>query len=271
MRIFKKMKEILFEEEEVIEPIKEETSVTVMPKEDKVFVEKKEDYNDDSKLKVSEKELFKSENTFPFPDFDELEFESNVSSISRAPKTNLRNTNVLEFERNKKNEKRNDYQRYEKTESIEKPEKRKFKPSPIISPVYGILNQDYKPEDIQKKEVTNKKYLNVDNVRKKAFGELESLEKTLDKPVSEFYQNKETVLKAFPVEEKMEQVKTIDELLEDTADVKIDINDEFITDELNLSINKKQDVVNSFEETDTLETDLFDLIDSMYENKEEGE
>ena len=59
---------------------------------------------------------------------------------------------------------------YEKKE-----EKGGFKPSPIISPIYGVLDKNYRKEDVvQKKEVRISSYsrenVNVDDVRNKALG-----------------------------------------------------------------------------------------------------
>ncbi len=59
-----------------------------------------------------------------------------------------------------------------------KDERTGFKPSPIISPIYGILDKNYKKEDVvQKKEVRlsggyNRGNLNVDAVRNKAYGDV---------------------------------------------------------------------------------------------------
>ena len=59
-----------------------------------------------------------------------------------------------------------------------KEDKTHFKPSPIISPIYGILDKNYKKEDVvTKKEVRltssyAKENLSVDDVRKKAYGSL---------------------------------------------------------------------------------------------------
>lgn len=59
-----------------------------------------------------------------------------------------------------------------------KEEKTYFKPSPIISPIYGILDKNYRKEDVvTKKEVRltssyAKENLSVDDVRKKAYGSL---------------------------------------------------------------------------------------------------
>ena len=62
---------------------------------------------------------------------------------------------------------------YEKKE-----DKTYFKPSPIISPIYGILDKNYKKEDVvTKREVRltssyARENLSVDDVRKKAYGSL---------------------------------------------------------------------------------------------------
>ena len=65
-----------------------------------------------------------------------------------------------------------EYGTYEKKE-----EKTYFKPSPIISPIYGILDKNYRKEDVvQKKEIrltTNytRSNVSVDDIRDKAYGE----------------------------------------------------------------------------------------------------
>ena len=56
-------------------------------------------------------------------------------------------------------------------------EKAYFKPSPIISPIYGILDKNYKKEDVkEKKEIRLStagygRNLNVDDIRNKAYGD----------------------------------------------------------------------------------------------------
>lgn len=265
---------------EKIEPQKryEEPVEKVAPKStQQVFQEPKLD-------NVNERDLFKSDNSFSFPDFDEEEF-TNMSRVSKPKAT----TNVLEYERKKKTEKRYDMGRFEKIERTEVVEKKKFKPSPIISPVYGILNEDYKPEDIKNKsEVSSTNNLDFNSVRKKAFGE-----ETLGEPEATYYEESVTVKVKENEEEKQQKVKTIDELLEDTSDVTIDVdeknsvedkNDIKATDEVadyeridkdleevtaKCDANKTE--MRKVEDDDTLENDLFDLIDSMYDNREEGD
>ena len=296
MGLVSKLKNILFEEEEVEIPViekKEKKPEVVreykeLPKKEEVKVtnyqnydhlepvireeKKMEDkvrFNADNDHVVSERELFKSEKTFNFPAFDEEEFDSFV------PKK--RTTNVLGHER-RKTEKKNEY-KPEYRKDYKKPEEtkevKKFKPSPIISPVYGILDKNYTPDEITTRTEVPSRTLDVDTVRKKAFGSSE--EKTVEKID---IKDEELVMDQV-LEEKIEKARTIDELLKDSSDEVININDA-IDDEIDKSFSEIEPLENEEElnpvkeekhesnlENDTLENDLFDLIDSMYENREE--
>lgn len=296
MGLLNKIKGILFEEVEEDEVVSTPKSEEKKPIAEKIEPQRKvEEPVEKSVPKVTapvketktenlnERDLFKSDNISPFFDFDEEEF-SNMSRVQK-PKT----TNVMEYERKKRVEKRYDMGNFSKIERTEVVEKKKFKPSPIISPVYGILNEDYKPEDIKSKtdNVVNTG-LDFNSVRKKAFGE-----ETLGEPEATYYEESVTVKVKENEEEKQQKVKTIDELLEDTSDVTIDVdeknsvedkNDIKATDEVadyeridkdleevtaKCDVNKTE--MKKVEDDDTLENDLFDLIDSMYDNREEGD
>jgi len=271
MGLVKKLKDILFEEEEYTEPIrivdedeKDEvvSSVKIEPEKEEI----KEPVVNEVK---SERELFKSDNNFRFPDFDEEEFASSIQKVKPSP-------NVLEYERKKTYEKRTDYGRYERIETREYTEKKKFKPSPIISPVYGILNQDYRAEDIvDKKDVASN--IDIETVRKKAFEpqvliEEEKIEETLE-PVVTFFEEKETV--KIKEEPKKEEYKTIDDLLEDASEEIIledtlEIPKTNSLDAIEEELEKQESENNSHKELeDTLDNDLYELIDSMYEDREE--
>lgn len=366
MGLFDKIKNVLFEEEEIeeetpqvnneinnkeevvfkkVEEVKEYKPLpeynrveTTRPKEpafEKVAVEPTD---------FSERELFKSDSTFKFPAFDEEEF--NTSMPHEEPVEN--NNNVLDYEKRKREERRLEYSRFENKESRTaskedaKEEKKRFKPSPVISPVYGILDKDYKAEDIKEAPknqnnniISAKDY--VDSVRAKAFGKLDDIAENIqEKPVikSESYEIKKDSIEEIkeeplPVVEEEEiievpsetkeetledmiddviisdepiiedssklmeeRTKTIDELLKDASDDVIEVGNivdeamDDMDDEINIDddyqnlgsdvdeiIESKKDV---FEDTkdkfsDTLENDLYDLIDSMYDNTEEGE
>lgn len=296
MGLLNKIKGILFEEVEEDEVVSTPKSEEKKPIAEKIEPQRKvEEPVEKSVQKVTapvketktenlnERDLFKSDNISPFFDFDEEEF----SNMSRVQK--LKTTNVMEYERKKRVEKRYDMGNFSKIERTEVVEKKKFKPSPIISPVYGILNEDYKPEDIKSKtdNVVNTG-LDFNSVRKKAFGE-----ETLGEPEATYYEESVTVKVKENEEEKQQKVKTIDELLEDTSDVTIDVdeknsvedkNDKEATDEVadyeridkdleevtaKCDVNKTE--MRKVEDDDTLENDLFDLIDSMYDNREEGD
>ena len=158
---------------------------------------------------------------------------------------------------------------------------------------YKDLISDVKTkiEDIKDKtEVNNSNTLDFSSVRKKAFGEIESLEA---EPKETFYEETVTVKLQENPEEKKQKEKTIDELLEDTADVEINVdkNDKNknntsrnVSDELDdyekidedleeiIPENKSvQEEKVDDEDDDTLENDLFELIDSMYDNREDGD
>ena len=184
MGLVSKLKNILFEEEEVEIPViekKEKKPEVVreykeLPKKEEVKVTNYQNYDDiapaiheEKRLEekarvsnnnvVSEREIFKSEKTFNFPAFDEEEFDSFV------PKK--RATNVLEHERKKQEKKpevkpdyRRDYKRVEEVKDVR--EVKKFRPSPIISPVYGILDKNYTPDEITTRtEVVTTRSLDV--------------------------------------------------------------------------------------------------------------
>lgn len=285
MGIFTKIKNILFEEEEIPEDDKKKKVGLKKPQEKAVEKEEKPISKQVSPVKslsteketkannydtMSERELFRSENTFPFPDFDEEEFNNSIN------KAKPKSTNILDYERKKRTERRIDYGRYEKTEIKETIEKKKFKPSPIISPVYGILNEDYKIEDIKdRKDIEN--LLDIDTVRKKAF---EAPLKTQEKPQTTYYEESVTVKIKEPEEEKEKKAKSIDELLEDTSDETINVEDKSPVnnelteyDEIDEQLDElgKANKNKAINNEDTLENDLFDLIDSMYDDREDGE
>ena len=145
MGLVSKLKNILFEEEEVEIPViekKEKKTEPIreykeLPKKEEVKVTNYQDYNtlepvirEEAKMEekvrstsnnnvVSERELFKSEKTFNFPAFDEEEFDSFV------PKK--RATNVIEHEKKKVEKKteykpdyRKEYKRVEETKEVKK-------------------------------------------------------------------------------------------------------------------------------------------------------
>ena len=344
MGLFDKVKSILFEEEEVeevdvpkkkIEEVEESTEEDIDIKplpELKAEVKPKETHFEEviseekPNQEFSERDLFRSESTFKFPQFDEEEFEESIPRPNVVEEKRP-SSNVLDYERRNKSS----FSRLDalKTSDSGKEEKKRFKPSPVISPVYGILDKDYKVEDIkeapknQDNNVLTSKDLDVEIVRKKAFGRLEDTLKDAPRKnavTRETYEIKKEVetVKEEPKkveEEKVEDViitdepilddshnlieersKTIDELLKDASDeviedtkedevidytdIETELKNEFtdeeetkddILEDTTLEEEKVEKNTTDALENDTLENDLYDLIDSMYDNTEDGE
>ena len=150
MNLVKKIKDILFEVEE---DENENTDVIKVKEKDNTIEnlnasKEKEEIKEEVVTKneeiPSERELFKVDsNTFTFPDFDEEEFQSNyaknveledrskdkINNVNNnvREQTQFRsNNNVLDFERKKNAEKRNEYQKHERSlEKEERVEKKK--------------------------------------------------------------------------------------------------------------------------------------------------
>lgn len=110
--------------------------------------------------------------------------------------------------------------------------KKVFKPSPIISPVYGVLDKNYKKDDIVTKKSSRSSYhsenITVDDVRKRAFSTLE------DDLKNEILEDDYIVSKREEVEDDLDIFKDIEENPEEevinTKKVDIVDNEDFDDD-----------------------------------------
>ncbi len=281
MGLIGKLKNIFYDEE--IVEVKEEPTVREEKKEEirkprieEIQVQKEEKIENT----YSERELFKSEPTFKFPVIDEdddepIQTRSRVNTIDldrREPtkRSEIVTERINEIHKPSINTTINKERNTEKT----------FTPSPVISPVYGILDKNYTKEEIKEKIETSKRpsesEFNYDYVRRKAYGTLEDeLENTLTKLNNE-------VDKKVKEEPKDDNSKSIEELLteiEENANISVGDLEEKIKDEYELEeeqtpvLEEKEEIKIENDlslDTDdkTLEHDLFNLIDSMYEDKE---
>ena len=140
-------------------------------------------------------------------------------------------------------------------------EKKVFKPTPIISPVYGILDKNYHKEDIvSRNEVRTsrvEKSVNessIDAIRNKAYGTLEDeLENTL-------FGSNSILFKKDNKEDELEIKEVSDDVLTDLTD---DISREL--DEL---LIRKERYIDDIEEIDDVE-ELEDLVESLTDTEEE--
>lgn len=155
----------------------------------------------------------------------------------------------------------------------QKEEKKVFKPSPIISPVYGFLDKNYqKDEIIKKNNEYNPRKATVDEIRDRAYGSLESdIETTLfgNNRVLFDEENNEDVLKEEIKSPKAEEKEQFDsetigekprhEKLKDDDDLTELLEAEMEKDNKDKEKNKKPRKISDKE--------LFNLIDSMYERE----
>ncbi len=189
---------------------------------------------------------------------------------------------------------------YEKKE-----ERTYFKPSPIISPIYGILDKNYKKEDVvSKREVHRSSYtrenVSVDDVRKKAYGSLSDdiareIEEDGKEEVTSFEVQEDNLLVDLSKDQEKPQVKevTMGDALEYFQDLGLEYNVDYVdaTKEKPKTRREKEhyeeekEVIEEKEvkksEPEAKETsdpaadfdddssdNLFDLIDSMYQEND---
>ena len=256
-----KLKNLFTEEEEIEEvPVKKEVihvdiPSPVKPKEEEHEVKKEEPEEDKFKFPVY----------FDDKDLDELKTEP---AKPVEPKREIRNITREEAYGGRK-----PYQgTVGKKTKVETTIKRKknFSPSPIISPVYGVLDKNYHKEDITTKQDEptpiishTRSKVTIDDVRKKAYGSLEDdLETTLFGKNSILFNEKE---------EKEEN----DDLFEELGFGLDDKDDKQEKDKLNMTLAEldeleKEEEKKEAEHEELKEDDLFDLIDSMYEKRDDA-
>ena len=253
----KKVDKIVKKEVVVEEPVQE-----VKPKFD-AFEEMKEAKEEPVR---SERELFRSERTFNFTEFDDEE--------ELPPRKT-----VLTMEREREREKPTIARSTQPVITPPEPEKPKaFKPSPIISPVYGILDKDYKKEEIKSKTTVNPepvkpKVTVYDTVRRKAYGTLEDdLEDTLNSMELTIEETRSSMNETEDYSQTMDKAAKIEELINKIDDATEELDKTMSVGELEDSVELEnfEDDYNDKTMTDSsLEHDLFNLIDSMYDDKED--
>lgn len=270
MKMFEKIRDLFTEEVEVDTPVKKEVIQVEIP----APAPKKEEIKKEVEIKKVEeptKEIPKQDDKFNFPVFfDEKDFDD----IQKKEEVKVE----------KKEYKR---EAYGVKKEIPK-EPQRFAPTPIISPVYGVLDKNYKKDDIvdKPKKVSNYKVdtnMTIDDVRNKAYGTLEDeLESTLF--------GKTSIMLA--KEDETETYDSIEDDLKDTAEAldllcEDPVTNEEVEHKEEEKVNTKtdaeslDDILNSKYENDNMvedalnddftndeklsESDLFNLIDNMYE------
>jgi len=317
------------EEDDVIEvktPKKEEKVVepTIKKEEPREIKEEKpvntvNNVNVDKELtkKEPERGLYQSKDTFKFPVFNDDEIDETLSRSSRVENNRVLESRVETKKPQPVETPSSIVSKLEKKEPTPAPEEKKvFRPSPVISPVYGVLDKNYTKDDIVDKneeikssqtkvDISNTSAISYDVIRRKAYGTLEDeLEDTLSGRFKGTEDKKEDKVSAVKkdikdLEDPKKHIEKLLDELEKTASMTVGEIEEALKDQLDdtneydlpdtlingLDTKSKSNVEEELEKTEEfkpknlkeeepktdeeLENDLFNLIDSMYEESEE--
>ncbi len=269
MGFMNKIKNFFYEEEE----IEEEIIPKKEPKKKKEIINKNNE-------EVSERDLFRSERTFNFP--IDVESEEDDTSLDLGIKEENISHNNTRFDNNEELLNKKAKKPYSYVKPVVKEEK-KFKPTPVISPVFGILDEHYKADLTmhnleETKEFNISRKVTFDEIHKKAYGPKLDEESNIIEESNEKDDSKGLFFNLTD--------ETPEDDVENENDIKITYNDVDYEDEdeeeievpkisrvKRLKEEKEEHVENEDDIlSETKEQDLFNLIDNMYNSDgEEGE
>jgi len=313
MGLFDKLKNVFFEEEEVevVEkeeprekiPVAKKIDVEVSKKEEVKKVEPNKEFPNTMEFKKKEEHL---EKDFKFPmGFDDKDFEVErtmeifaktkeievpkvINEISDEPPMEKQEEVIVHHKEQEeiKEPQRVEHIEHRLYEGKEEQSKTAFTPSPIISPIYGILNKNYKKEEIiSKSEMKSAKIESkkddLDIIREKAYGDLaKDISSSIEEDISEsdevkdIKKEKEDLLYDLS-EDSSPAVKVVtvgdaeeyfnDLGLEYNVDYKVEKEDNKEEKEINQEKKTRSEKTQDTEEDDK---NLFDLIDAMYDDEE---
>jgi len=310
MSFMNKVKNFFYEDvEEDIEDTrpeeKEKKKFNPFKKEPKVepVEEIKKDIKQETNNDLSERELFRAERTFNFPmDLGDEIFDDEPTKVEEKK---VETPYVKPEPVREQTYTRSIYHNISKEEP-KREEKKHFKPSPVVSPVYGILDKNYTVDDVVEADKTkefsfDKKIVDFDSVRSRAYKELdEELEKTMnndifynldeevkDEPTDEpsviitYDEIEETTpVEAEEVEFKEPEIEIPEEpkVVETPVSLPVEDEDDDIAPDVKIEVPKRSrrsranDLIAETEKKDKEEKeDLFNLIDNMYNEDEEEE
>ena len=318
MKLLDKLKNALFEEEyvevEEKKEVKKEPKKKEKPIAKKIIIEdkapKKEEKKEDVIVEEEKPKINNDNKDFKFKailddDFIDLDSEKKEKPLPK-PKPEvkpLKREDRQEPNFYKEEKKKEEKKLYGATSSpIDKEikiheygsvskqkEKKEFRPSPIISPIYGVLDENYKKDDIvTKKEIRitssdKKKNIDVDSVRAKAYGnaddifeeELTSNKKEQDEieiTEDENIKEEDSLLDISTDNTPSVSKVTIGDAEEYFSDLGLEYNIDYKDTSHEKATGRRTDLRN-FDEDDyqkdnaSIEDNLFDLIDSMYDEK----
>ncbi|MDD3453580.1 MAG: hypothetical protein PHN42_04865 [Bacilli bacterium] len=226
MKLFDKVKNLFTEEVEEEKPIRKEVRHVEIP------TPRREEFKREV---VEEKEEEKPVEKEKFVFFDDKDFEDlEKNEIKKEEPVIIKKEEKLPYNGNR-------------PVILPVEEKKVFTPSPIISPVYGVLDKNYKKDDITsrnnpkiKRTFSSSKELTVDDIRDRAFATLE------DDLKSDLLENDYVIQK---------------EVVEDDLDLFGDINSNDNLDDKGFDIKTKEEKDDDLILTRRSKNLLFDEID----------
>lgn len=269
MGLLDKVKNFFYDEEDVEDEYEEETHKEVKKENKRKYepvkediVRKRENRLEKENEEVTERELFKAESTFNFPmDLDDTIYEKPFKTVSRLEKVQKeepkKEVKVSTYKTSSRETTAYQKRTYPTEKITTTKDDNKFMPTPIISPIYGVLDKNYKKEDValdSANDLNITKKLDYDSVMKRAMKRVDDKEDEENKSIF-FNLDEQEADKDDEVKIIYNDVSTSDDMDNTNKD---DTSDKPLVDEDNIL-------------SETKEQDLFNLIDNMYSSEDDEE
>lgn len=269
MGLLDKVKNFFYDEEDVEDEYEEETHKEVKKENKRKYepvkediVRKRENRLEKENEEVTERELFKADSTFNFPmDLDDTIYEKPSKTVSRLEKAQKeepkKEVKVSTYKTSTRETTAYQKRTYPTEKITTTKDDKKFMPTPIISPIYGVLDKNYKKEDValdSANDLNITKKLDYDSVMKRAMKRVDDKEDEENKSIF-FNLDEQEADKDDEVKIIYNDVSTSDDMDNTNKD---DTNNKTLVDEDNIL-------------SETKEQDLFNLIDNMYSSEDDEE
>lgn len=302
MGVFDKLKNVFFEEEyvEVEEPIRKQKKekpaiakkidLPEMPKIKDEKTSREKEIEDEVVEKIEQKGIterdLRKNDTFKFPiTFEDEDFKEETHKPDK--KENVYQEHI------EKPKYSFDYKKEEQSKKIDyatpglyeggieyKKEQKVFRPTPIISPIYGVLDKNYKKEEIvQKKEVrlsssASSRKVDLDTIREKAYGDLASditasmMDNNEENESNDNIMNDTSLYDLNDNESPVVTKVTVGDAEEYYNDLGLEYNIDYKDNAKEKATGRRTQKPLEEDDDSEVENNLFDLIDSMYSDSE---
>lgn len=237
---------------------------------------------------LPEENVFRTGRRFNFPmDFDENDFQEAKIKQELPKEPEVREQPRIERVTRSEPVVNQPYSRpytQSYSSSTYKKETKKFKPTPVISPIYGVLNENYRKEDIvdtrKSRTIMEQKSIDFDSVRKKAYAELDDkieenrkIENNIFYNIAKEQENEEKIKEDYEEKpyKKDEVIITYGQVDDDIKPAKeIELKKQDDNEDLDIpKITRSKKIRKIIEDDEDDDSDLFKIIDNMYNDEDE--